>query len=161
MRRRSGLGDTTVTLAYALPLSGALSLESRGRLKLPTASSRQGIGTGKVDVSLAADLVGSFGPSTIYVGMRRRFLGSSAKLPLRDGWGFSAGASYQLSPGLQIGADYDWLQSAIAKRGAISEVSVWVSARLNRKLRLQAYAGTGLSSRSAAGLGGLSLIWRP
>jgi hypothetical protein len=150
-----------VTLAYALPLGDVLSLESRARLKLPTASSSKGIGTGKLDATLAADLVGTFGKSTVYGGIRRRLLGSSVRFPVRDGWGFGTGASYQLTTGLMIGADYDWLQSAIAGRGPISEGSLWISARLSRKLRLQAYGGTGFTARSADLLGGLSLVWRP
>jgi hypothetical protein len=161
LRNRGGLGDATVTLAYALPLGETLSLESRGRFKLPTASSRKGLGTGKLDVTLAGDLVGTFGRSNIYAGVRRRFLGSSARFPVRDGWGFGAGASHELRPGLMVGADYDWLQSATLGRGPINEGSLWISARLNRTLRLQAYGGTGFSSRSADALGGLSLIWRP
>ncbi len=161
LRNRGGLGDTTVTLAYTLPLGDVLSLESRGRLKLPTASSAKGIGTGKVDVTLAADLVGTFGSTTLYAGARRRFLGRSVRFPVRDGWGFGGGASHQLSHAITIGADYDWLQSATPGRGPISEGSLWISAKLNRKFRLQAYGGTGFSSRSADVIGGLTLVWHP
>lgn len=161
MRSRSGLGDTTVTLAYALPLSEQLSLESRGRIKVPTASTRKAIGTGQVDVTLAADLVGTFGPATVYAGGRRRFLGRSTRFPVRDGWGFGGGASYQIAAAFTVGADYDWLESATPGRSPISEASVWISARLSRKVRLQAYGGTGFSSRSADALGGLTLVWRP
>ena len=160
-RNRGGIGDTTVTLAYSLRLSEQISLESRGRIKLPTASSRKGIGTGKVDVTLAADVVGTFGPTSVYAGARRRFLGRSAQFPLRDGWGFGGGLSHQMSSAITLGADYDWLQSATAGRGPISEGSVWISARLNRHVRLQAYGGAGFSARSADALGGLTLVWKP
>jgi len=160
-RNRGGLGDTTVTLAYSLPLGDRFALEPRGRVKLPTASSRKGIGTGKVDVTLAADLVGTFGPTSVYAGARRRFLGRSVQFPLRDGWGFGGGMSQQLSSAITLGADYDWLQSATAGRGPISEGSVWISARLNRQVRLQAYGGAGFSARSADALGGLTLVWKP
>ncbi|WP_298192868.1 hypothetical protein [Novosphingobium sp.] len=160
-RNRGGLGDTTVTLAYSLPLGDHFTFEPRSRVKLPTASSRKGIGTGKVDVTLAADLVGTFGGTTLYASARRRFLGRTARFPVHDGWGFGAGASHALGPVLTLGADYDWLQSATPGRGPISEGTVWVSARLSRQLRLQAYGGTGFSSRSADTIGGLTLVWRP
>ncbi|MEI6641668.1 MAG: hypothetical protein WCL10_06490 [Novosphingobium sp.] len=161
LRNRGGLGDTTVTLAYNLPLGAGLSLEPRSRIKLPTASARKGIGTGKVDVTLAADLVGSFGPTTLYASVRRRFLGRTPRFALRDGWGFGAGASRALGPVITLGADYDWLQSATPGRGPISEGTLWISARLSRQLRLQAYGGTGFSARSADAIGGLTLVWRP
>lgn len=160
-QRRSGLGDTSVTLAYSLPLVSGLSLEPRARVKLPTASARKGIGTGKVDVTLAADLVGSFGSTTLYASARRRFLGRSVRFPVRDGWGFGAGASRALGPVITLGADYDWLQSAAPGRGPISEGTLWLSARLSRLLRLQAYGGTGFTRRSAETIGGLTLVWRP
>lgn len=160
-RNRGGLGDTTVTLAYSLPLGNHFAFEPRSRFKLPTASARKGIGTGKVDVTLAADLVGAFGRTTLYASARRRFLGRTARFPVRDGWGFGAGASHVLGPVLTLGADYDWLQSATPGRGPISEGTVWISARLSRQLRLQAYGGTGFSSRSADTIGGLTLVWRP
>lgn len=160
-RRRSGMGDTTVTLAYSLPLVSGISLEPRTRVKLPTASASKGIGTGKVDVTVAADLVGSFGSTTLYASARRRFLGRSVRFPVRDGWGFGVGASQAIGPVFTIGADYDWLQSATPRRGPISEGTVWVSARLSRQLRLQAYGGTGFSARSAETIGGLTLVWRP
>jgi len=161
LKNRGGLGDTTIAIAYALPLGQSLWLEPRGRVKLPTASTSKGIGTGKVDITLAADLVGTFGPATLYAGARRRFLGHSVRFPLRDGWGLSGGGSYQVSPAVVVGADYDWLQSATPGRGPISEASAWISLRLNHTLRLQAYGGTGLSSRSADSLAGLTLVWRP
>ncbi len=161
LRNRGGIGDTTVTLAYSLPLSEQISLEPRGRIKLPTASSRKGIGTGKVDVTLAADVVGTFGPTSVYAGARRRFLGRSVQFPLRDGWGFGGGASHQITSALTLGADYDWLQSAAPGRGPISEGSLWISAKLSRQVRLQAYGGAGFSARSADALGGLTLVWKP
>ncbi|OYU37064.1 hypothetical protein [Novosphingobium sp. PASSN1] len=160
-QRRSGMGDTAVTLAYSLPLGGGISFEPRTRVKLPTASARKGIGTGKVDVTLAADLVGSFGSTTVYASARRRFLGRSPRFAVRDGWGFSGGVSQQIGAVFTVGADYDWLQSATPRRGPISEGTVWVSARLSSKLRLQAYGGTGFTARSAETIGGLALVWRP
>jgi len=66
-----------------------------------------------------------------------------------------------LPSGLTIGADYDWLQSAVPGRGPISEASLWVSVKLSRSVRLQAYGGTGFTNRSADALGGLTLVWRP
>lgn len=159
--RRSGLGDTTVTLAYSLPLTDNVTFEPRTRVKLPTASARKGIGTGRVDVTLAADLVGSFGGTTVYASARRRFLGRTPRFAIRDGWGFGGGISQQLGPVLTLGADYDWLQSATPRRGPISEATIWASARLSRQVRLQAYAGTGFTARSAETIGGLTLVWRP
>lgn len=158
--RRSGLGDITVTLAYAADPLPWLTLQASGRVKLPTASRSRGIGTGKVDTTLAAEAIARFGAASVHAGARRRFLGRPTGWTIRDGWGVGAGASYALGQGVSIGADYDWLQSATPGRAPLSEATGWISLPLGQRLRLQAYAGTGFSSRSSALLAGLSVSLR-
>lgn len=158
--RRSGLGDITITAGYALPLLRELTLQSSARIKVPTASRTRAIGTGRTDATLAAELIGRFGRASIHAGARHRFLGKPAGWKLRNGWGFGTGASYRLPGGVSFGADYDWLQSATPGRAPISEATAWVSVPLSRTLRLQGYAGTGFSSRSADLLAGMSISLR-
>ncbi len=158
--RRSGLGDITVTLAYAADPLPWLTLQASGRVKLPTASRSRGIGTGKVDTTLAADAIARFGAASVHAGARRRFLGRPVGWTIRDGWGVGAGASYALGKGVSFGVDYDWLQSATPGRAPLSEATGWISLPLDQRLRLQAYAGTGFSSRSSALLAGLSVSLR-
>ncbi|WP_225009017.1 hypothetical protein [Novosphingobium percolationis] len=158
--QRSGLGDITVTLAYAADPLPWLTLQASGRVKLPTASRSRGIGTGKVDTTLAAEAIARFGAASVHAGARRRFLGRPVGWTIRDGWGVGAGASYALGKGVSFGVDYDWLQSATPGRAPLSEATGWISLPLDQRLRLQAYAGTGFSSRSSALLAGLSVSLR-
>ncbi|MFM5894760.1 MAG: hypothetical protein ACKOQM_10080 [Novosphingobium sp.] len=158
--RRSGIGDTSLTLGYSLDLTRSTWLDTTARFKLPTASTANRIGTGKVDVTLGAELGQGFGPASIYVGAHRKFIGKPSGSTLRDVWAFGSGLSYRLPGGTIIGADYDWQQSATVGRNPSSEVTGWVNFGLSKKLRLQLFGSTGLSSNSADFAGGLSLSLR-
>lgn len=158
--RRSGIGDVAVTVGYSLPLAGTTYLDLSGRLKVPTASRAKRLGTGKVDVTLGADLVQDVGAATVYAGARRKFIGQPTGQPLRDTWGAGAGVSYRLPGGTIVGADYDWQQSATAGRAPSSEASAFVNFGLSRTARLQVFASTGFTRNSADFAGGLTLSVR-
>ncbi|NLR70025.1 hypothetical protein HGI47_03930 [Novosphingobium sp. ERN07] len=158
--RRGGLGDIAVTLAYSLDFGNATYFDVSSRIKLPTASKAKRLGTGKVDVTMGGDLVKDVGEATIYLGARHRFLGKPAGSTLRNTWGFGGGASYRLSDGTVVGADYDWQQSVVAGNSPSSEVTGWVNVGVTPKLRLQVFGSTGLNRGSADFAGGLSLSYR-
>ena len=159
-RSRGGLGDVSVALGYDLDLGEDSWLDLGARVKLPTASRTKRLGTGKVDFTLGADIGHDFGPASVYVGARRRFLGKPAGSTLRDTWGAGGGVSYRLGGGTIIGADYDWQRSATPGGGPISELSGWVNFGLTSRLRAQVTGGAGLSRNSVKASGGISLSWR-
>lgn len=158
--KRSGFGDVAVTLGYEIGLGDSTWLDTSARVKLPTASTTNRIGTGKVDVTLGAELGQDLGNASIYGGARHRFIGKAAGSTLRDVWGFGGGLSYRLPGRTIIGADYDWQQSARPGEGPSSEVTGWVNFALSKRLRLQLFGSTGLSTNSADFAGGLSLSLR-
>ena len=158
--RTSGLGDVSVSAGYSLPLTESLYLDAGVRVKLPTASRARRLGTGEVDVTTSLELAHDFAGGSIYAGGRRKFAGNNATSTLRDIWGAGGGASFRLSPGASVGADYDWSQSASISGGDISEVTGWMSFRLSRQVRLQIFASTGLSTNSTDFASGATLSYR-
>lgn len=158
--QRSGIGDASVSVTYSIDLGGDFYLEPTARLKLPTASRRKRLGTGKVDLTLGSDLVKEVGDATFYVHGRRKLTGKPSNSSIRSTWGAGAGASLMVKDGLAIGADYDWQQSAFRGDQSASEVTGWVNARLAPGFSLTAYAGTGLNRNSADFLAGLGLSIR-
>ena len=158
--RRSGIGDVSVTLGYSFDLGETTYLDMTGRIKAPTASKSKQLGTGKVDVTVGADLVQDIGDFSLYAGARRRFTGKPAGSTLRDVWGAGGGASYRFSGGTLIGADYDWQQGSAVGTGPSSEVTGWIGFGLSRQVRMQVYASTGFTTNSADFAGGLTLSYR-
>ncbi|MBB6124599.1 transporter [Sphingobium subterraneum] len=158
--KRSGIGDASVSLTYSLDLGGDFYLEPSAKVKLPTASRKKRLGTGKVDVTLSGDLVKDIGDFSLYVHGRRKFAGKPEGSTIRSTWGTGGGASLNASEGVYVGADYDWQQSAFAGNKASSEITGWGSIGLTKNMRLTLYAITGLNSQSADFAGGASISYR-
>ena len=158
--RRSGFGDVVIAGTYSFDLGNDFFIDATGKVKVPTASKSKRLGTGKVDVTAALDLVKEFGPTTLYVHGRRKFAGNSTAVPVRDTWGAGAGASVRAGNGVTLGADYDWQQSSIAGNKASSEVTGWASFRLAKGFNMSVFGSTGLNNNSTNFAGGLSLSIR-
>lgn len=159
-QRRSGIGDVNVSALYSFKLANGTYFEPQVKVKLPTASRTDRLGTGEVDVTLSADLVQVVGPMTLYVHGRRKFAGKPEGSTIRSTWGAGAGASIRAGDGVSVGADYFWQQSAFAGRQASSEVSGWISTRVTRAISLTVYGGTGLNENSADVFGGAGVGFR-
>lgn len=159
-QRRSGIGDVNVSALYSFELARGTYFEPQVKVKIPTASRADRLGTGEVDVTLSADLVQVVGPVTLYVHGRRKFAGRPEGSTIRSTWGAGGGASIRAGGGIYVGADYSWQQSAFEGRQASSEVSGYVSTRVSRDLSLTLYAGTGLNDNSADLFGGASVGFR-
>jgi len=157
---RSGIGDVNVSATYSLDLGGEFYFEPGVKVKVPTASRSKRLGTGKLDVTVSADLVKDVGAASFYVHARRKFAGKPAGSTIRSTWGAGGGASVQVANGLAIGADYDWQQSAFAGRQASSEATAWAYTRLNRSMGLTLYASTGFNRNSADVSAGASVSFR-
>lgn len=158
--RRSGFGDVVIAGTYSFDLGNDFFIDATGKVKVPTAAKSKRLGTGKVDVTAALDLVKEFGPTTLYVHGRRKFAGNSTAVPVRDTWGAGAGASVRAGNGVTLGADYDWQQSSIAGNKASSEVTGWASFRLAKGFNMSVFGSTGLNNNSTDFAGGLTLSIR-
>lgn len=157
---RSGIGDVSIAMTYSLPLAEGTYFEPSARIKLPTASVAQRLGSGEFDVTLAADLVQELGRATVYIGGLRKFAGKPEGSTLRSVWGAGGGASLRLADGFTLGADYSWQQSSFVGRQASSEVTGWLYTRLTSDLGLTVHGGTGLNDNSANLFGGASVSLR-
>lgn len=158
--RRSGVGDVNITAIYSLDLGGDLFFEPGVKVKIPTASRRKRLGSGKVDVTLSGDLVKDVGAASFYLHARRKFAGKPAASTIRSTWGAGGGASIGVARGLSVGVDYDWQQSAFRGNRPSSEATAWAFTRLGRTIGLTLYGSTGFNANSADIAGGASLSVR-
>jgi hypothetical protein len=160
-RTNSGIGDVVAALTYTLDFGDAgLYIDLTGKAKLPTASTKKRLGTGKADFTGVVTVTKDIANFSIYGEGRRRFAGSSVAYPVRDTWGFSTGVSAGVGHGTKIGLDYDWQQASFAGDAASSEITGSVTFRLTQAFKMQVYASTGLNQNSTDFSGGLSLLWR-
>lgn len=158
-RSVSGWGDVVVSgawTAYENAASGWL-LDLGPKIKFGTADETRGLGTGKNDYALQADVYKSVGPGTAFFTLGRRKMGDPSGIDLRDPWFATAGWSQRLNPRTSVGLMYDFRQPVVAGHEPAREVTAFVSRKLTPAWRLQAYAVGGLSTASPDAALGLML----
>jgi hypothetical protein len=159
-RVRSGVGDLTLGASYDLPTLGGsgLDVELSGRVKLPTASDRSQLSTGKTDYSFGGQVSRQFGRLTPFASATYRVFGDVGPWDLRNGMAASAGASYALPGRAIVVASYDYARAASPFVSDSHELFGGVSVPIaHTPLRLTAFGTAGLSRGAAGASGGLSL----
>ena len=156
---RSGIGDVVASATYSFALLENTYFDATGKVKLPTASEEDALGTGTTDFTLQGELMQVIGDLSAAVRAGRRFNGSSDAFPLQDVW--LGGASlYLVSGETTFGLDYDWRDGSLPTAPNRSEVTGSATHKLGDALRLQGYAYTGLSDGSPDIGGGVQVLYR-
>lgn len=153
---RDGLGDVSLGAAYMIPEETlGFGLDLSARVKLPTASESKGLGTGKTDVSLGAEVSKTFGAITPFASVGYRMPGDPTGVNLNNAWNASAGASITMGKTILI-ASYDYRESTSALSDDSHELFGAVSVPLNEQLNFTLYGTGGLSDGAPDyGVGGM------
>lgn len=156
---RTGIGDLNLGAAYLLSKDGDLpSLEIEGIMKAPTAAS--GLGTGKYDYTLQANLAHAFSPQFMLFGsLGYQWLNSFSTFTLKSGVQFNAGVNYALSDQASIGVSANYHQEYLSGLGDVFTVSPYVLWTLADHWRLSGYGTLG-SGKASPNYGlGMRLIY--
>lgn len=160
-RTDSGIGDLVLGAAY-LVLQGPSApflLDLGGKVKLPTADEKKGLGTGQADYSLYGEAFKPLAAFTPFALLGYRRYGDPPGLELDDVFYGSLGSAYRLSPQTSFGAAYDFRDRIVEGGARLSELSAFLSHRLTQQVRLQVYAVAGLADASPDAGAGLTLSY--
>lgn len=147
---RTGFGDLNLAATYSVPPAVLDNFEVRitGRLKLPTASARRRISTGRADFGMSIDVSKEFGIWGPFVTVGYLIPGQPRGFSLYNTVSVSAGTSIEWNDHLVAIFSYDFdsessplLRSSQETFGSLS----WV---LNDRVTLTGYGTAGLSSGS-------------
>ena len=143
----SGFSDLSLTAGHSFDLnsSGDLRLDLTGRVKVPTASDEDNLGSGEFDYSFAAGLSKVTGQWSHFGDIGYRITGDPEDRPLNDTLFATIGTSYLMRNSTTIGLAYDFSESATPETDNSHEISSWLSFRIHKKTRLQLYGLVGLS----------------
>jgi len=142
---RSGFGDVNLGVAYTIPEERlGFGLELNGRVKLPTARASRGLGTGKTDFAVGAEVSKSIGAVTPFVSVGYRMPGDPAGVDLHNAWNGSAGASLALGKSVLI-ASYDYRESTSSFSRDSEELFGAFSTPVASRLNFTLYGSAGLS----------------
>ena len=149
-RTESGLGDIVGSAFYNVlsERSAPFGLDIGAKVKLGTADRDKGLGTGKNDYSVQADVFKPFGDTTAFASLGYRWYGDPAGVDLRNVFYGSAGATHKISADTSVGAAYDWRPQVSPNGGKISEATAFVTQRFSRDWKVQFYGVKGFSTGS-------------
>lgn len=152
-----GPGDVHLGLSRLLYREKNWALNLGGRIKLPTANRAAGLGSGKADYTLQADVYYQRAPVTYFAGAGYKWMGRPEGFAYRDVFLASGGATYRVSDSLSLGIALDYRQSAIIGLPDQKEWMLFASKRFSRDWQAQLYCYGGLTQASPAFGAGLML----
>lgn len=153
---REGMGDLHLSAAYDLPVEGFNATLGTG-VKVPTASVDKGLGTGKADYSVRADLAKPLGGITPFAGVAYTVTGDPEGFDLRNSLSAQAGASLRLAKSTTAHLGYAFAQSQVAGGEDDQRIVGGLNTGVGRNLSLGFYGSGGLSDGASDIGGGISL----
>jgi hypothetical protein len=147
---QSGIGDTTLSATYNAVYNDDLEsgVDLTGRVKLPTADAARGLGTGSTDFSAQIDLYRTFDRVTVFGDVGYYWFGHSDYVELKNAMNYGFGASQKMNDRDSVGLSLDGRQKASVGGAPQRELTFFWNRRLERDVRLQAYALVGLAKGS-------------
>lgn len=143
--RREGLGDATLQATYDMPVAGFAASLGAG-LKLPTASRAKGLGTGKVDYAVNAQVAPALaGGITPFAAVGYTILGKPDDFAVRNILSGTAGTRVALSPRASAALSYSYAQSASRTLADRQSLGLGLGVDLGRKMQLGVQGEAGLS----------------
>lgn len=155
---QSGLGDIVAAFSYNLidHAPTGIAFDITTRIKIPTASTKQNMGSGQVDYAIQGDLFKTISKFTLSATFGYRILGNPSGITFHNVLYGATGAGYQLSPSVTMGANYTMGQSPVRLEDS-RDLTLYFSQRVSNNFRLNAYGIRGFSDRSPDWGGGINL----
>ena len=147
--RREGIGDVTLQAAYDLPVTGFSAAIGAG-LKLPTASRAKGLGTGKLDYDINAQIAKPLGRITPFAAVGYTIMGQPEGFAVRNTLSGTAGTRFGLAAGTTAAISYSYEQSASRSLADRQSIGLGLGVALGQKLQLGLQGAAGLSKGAPA-----------
>jgi hypothetical protein len=157
-RKASGPGDVTVGLTRYLlnEEDHHLDLDLGAIVKLPTASSTKGLGTGEKDVSVQAAFGKSLGDLSATLTTGYTFVGKAPDLDLKNAAYASLDASYKIADPFSVGATYSVGQTSAKGTQGSRDLTGYLDFKV-KKLKIELYLLKGYSTQSPDRGGGITV----
>ena len=146
----SGLGDIVAAGTYNVyeGLANGTLVDVTAKIKFGTADFAKGLGTGKNDYALQSDLYKTLGKNTLFGTLGYKVLGSPDGITLNNVFYGSLGAGHKYSRETSAGLIFDMREKASATGHAQQELTAYVSHKLGKTWKAQAYAVKGFTNGS-------------
>ena len=156
----SGIGDVLAALTVYDVLvlgQGDYAMDFTGKVKFGTADEDDGLGTGKNDYSIEANLFRFFDQFTLLGVGGYVVRGDPPEVDLQNGFYASLGGTYRVTDRARAGLFYDYREASLEGSDALQEISATLSSRLGTSWWASAYVLAGIGDASPDWGAGLSL----
>ena len=153
---REGFGDLRIAGSYDLPVPGLRASIGAGA-KLPTASVAKGLGTGKADYSVSADVAKPLGVVTPYAAVTYTMAGDPAGFEVRNAFSGQAGAALSLGKSTSAHMGYAYAQSQAEQGEDDQRLVGGLNTAVGKSLSLGVYGSGGLGNGAPDVGGGVTL----
>lgn len=145
---RSGLGDVVMAATHSIYNGGpsGLMINLTGKVKLGTASSSKGLGTGENDYALQSELYRTTGNLTTFGSFGYRVYGSPAQYSLNNTFYGSLGGSYRFAPETYGGVLLNGGQKITATSSSRLEALLFVNHKIEKNWKSQGYLLKGFTN---------------
>ena len=162
-RTESGLGDVWTSLSYELqsfPIELGY-LDITGKIKIPTADEKKGLGTGETDYTAQLDYAYSAGDYTPLVTIAYKIKGDPSGGDLDNVFYLSAGVDWRQSDTTHYGFSIDFQEASTNNVDDSLELFTYMNYKLSSLWSLTPYLYSGLSESSPDFGGGLQFTYKP
>lgn len=146
--RKDGFGDVYLSGTYSIenPFDNDLYLDLTARIKIPTANEKRGLGTGKVDYTVKADIAYLIGNLMPFATIGYRIIGKNELYDLQNSFFASIGASYYLTYDTSIGMSYEYRESATPGFNSPKEIFAYTDVQISDHWGANFYGVVGLNN---------------
>ena len=121
------------------------------RLKIPTAQSQRGLGTGEFDEGLGVETTKSFGEKwLLFADAGFTWIGKPAGFNLRNQWNYDVGIGYNFTKALTMSLYFEEYRAAVEGNQNPQDILISLNYQWTPKLGVIAYSQVGLSDGAPA-----------
>lgn len=159
----SGLGDVWTSLSYELQSFPAELgyLDITGKIKIPTADEKKGLGTGETDYTAQLDYAYSVGDFTPLATLAYKIKGDPSGSKLNNVFYLSAGIDWRQSDLTHYGFSLDFQEASTNSVDDSLELFTYMNYKVSAQWSLTPYLYFGLSESSPDLGGGLQFTYKP
>ena len=147
-RTDSGFGDIILTGSHKLSGTADSRIDLTGKIKLGTADETDNLGTGENDYAVQLDFEKNYTVNDLFGSAGYKIIGDPPGTDYRNVFYGSIGFSHKLDAARAAGIEFDAQQSALSGGSALSELTLFLSNKLDKKTKLTGYLLKGLDNGS-------------
>lgn len=147
-RKAAGLGDIVLAANRTVWARGPWLIDLGTKFKIATADKNEGLGTGKNDYAIQAEVYRTLDSHTVFGTLGYKRMGDPDGLDLKDPFFTSLGWSIRMSQKTAIGLSYDYRQPITETGSPLREATGFMTHKLDQHWKVQTYLVAGFSQAS-------------